>query len=84
MDEDMLAKRSGIEDKVSSRDTSSDTSKGLGNKVDTPWMLHSFTTLEEYEAQSSGAMIRGKNGMQSGSAPIGLEDRVHICGVHIR
>jgi hypothetical protein len=58
MDEDRPAKRHGIEEMVSSGDASSDTSTDLGDEVLTPWILRSAATLEEYEAQSCGALIR--------------------------
>jgi hypothetical protein len=48
--EDRPTKRRGIEDMVSSRDTSGDKILGLGDKVYTPWLLWSATTLEEDEA----------------------------------
>jgi hypothetical protein len=44
-DEDRPTKRHGIEDMVSSRDTSSDTSKGLGDEVHTPWLLQECHNL---------------------------------------
>jgi hypothetical protein len=62
-DEDRPTKRCGIEDMVSSRDTNSDTSMGLGDEVHTPWLLQSVATLEEDEAQSSGALIRREDGV---------------------
>jgi hypothetical protein len=62
--EDRPMKRRVIEDRVSNGDTNSDSSKGLGDEVHTPWLLQSATTLEEDEAQSSGVMIRGKYGTQ--------------------
>jgi hypothetical protein len=58
-------KRCGIEDRVSSGDTSSDSSKGLGDEVTHPLVVaECATTLEEDEAQSSGALIRGKDGTE--------------------
>jgi hypothetical protein len=38
INEDRPAKRCGIEDMVSSMDTSSDTSTNLGDEVNTPWL----------------------------------------------
>jgi hypothetical protein len=94
--DDRTTKRHDIEDKVSSGDSSSKNSKGLGDEVHTPWLLQSVTTLEEDKAQISGVLIRGKDGMQSssalfkeedstqiGSAQIRLEDIAHMCGVYI-
>jgi hypothetical protein len=57
IDEDRTAKRRGIEEMVSNRDTSSDTSTYLGDEVYTPWMLWSAATLEEDEAHNSVALI---------------------------
>ena len=47
---------------VSSRDTSSDTSMDLGDKVRTPWLLQSVATLEEDETQSSATLIIREDG----------------------
>jgi hypothetical protein len=95
-DEDRPAKGHGKEEMVSSRDTSSDTSIDLGDKVNTPWILWSVATLEKYEAQNSGVLIRREDGTQSsslligesdfsqdGSAHIGLEDEAWIGSVRI-
>jgi hypothetical protein len=73
-DEDRPAKRHGIEEMVSSRDTSSDTSTDLGDEVHPLWLLWSVTTLEEDEVQSSGALIRREDGAQSSSVLIGESD----------
>jgi hypothetical protein len=65
--EDMPVKRCDTKDRVSCGDTSSDTSKSLGEEVHTPWLFWSVANLEEDEAQSSGVLIRGKYGAQSSS-----------------
>jgi hypothetical protein len=44
--EHRLVKRHGIEEMVSNRDMSSDTSMDLGDEVYTPWLFQSVATLE--------------------------------------
>jgi hypothetical protein len=73
-DEDRPVKRHGIEDRVFNGDTNSDISKSLGDEVCTPWLLYSAAILEEDEAQTSGALIRGNDGTQSSSALFREED----------
>jgi len=73
--EDRPTKRHGIEDMLSSGDTNSNTSMGLGDEVHTPLLLWSDTTLEEYETHRS-ALIRGEDGMQRICFLLGEEDSV--------
>jgi hypothetical protein len=43
---DRPIKRCSIEEMMSSRNTSSDTSTDLGDELCTPWLLRSVATLE--------------------------------------
>ena len=70
-DEDRPMKRHTIEDRVFSRDTSSSSSKGLGDKVPTPWLLRSATNLEEDEVNNSGALIKREDGVKMSGLLIG-------------
>jgi hypothetical protein len=72
--EDRPTKRRCVEEMVSGRDTNSDTSSNLGDKVCPLWLLQSDTTLEEEEAQSNGSLIRRDDGTQSSSVLIGESD----------
>ena len=62
-EKDRPVKKHGIEEMVSSRDTSSDTSMEIGDKFHTTWFLRSVATLEEDEAQSNGALIKREDEM---------------------
>jgi hypothetical protein len=66
--EDRTVKRRGIEDRVSSRDIGSSSSKDLGDEFRTLWLLWSVATLEEDEAHRNGALIRREVGTHSNGA----------------
>jgi hypothetical protein len=76
--EERPTKRHVVEEMVSERDTGCDISSNLGDEVHPLWLLQSSTTVEEEEAQSSGALIRREDGMQSSSVLI--RERNYVQG----
>jgi hypothetical protein len=83
-DEGRPMKRHGVEEMVSSRDTSSETSMDLGDEVHPLWILQSATTLEEDGVQRSGALIRREDGAQSSSVLSRGRNSVQGGIAHIR
>jgi hypothetical protein len=57
IDEYRSMKRRDIESRVSSGDTCSSGSRGLEDKVRTPWFLEIVATSEEDEAHSRGVEV---------------------------
>jgi len=55
--EDRFSKRHDIESRVYNGDTSSSGIRGPEDEVQTPFLLHSSTTSEEYEVQSRGEKV---------------------------
>jgi hypothetical protein len=71
IDEDTPMRKCGMEEMVSSRDTISDTSTNLGDKVRPLWLLRSATNLEEDEVNRSGALIKREDGVKMSGMLIG-------------